>query len=149
MYIWLYHEWVHLPHIEYNIQKYFPNNTPSIKQLGRQTQGILLNTVSPMGHAHANSPNVHEFGGLHCHPPKPLSPDLEDFISGSGKHGVIYFSLGGTVSDLVLSRKIKIEILNVFRKLPQRVLWKLDEDIENIPSNVKIAQWFPQQDILG
>ncbi|GLV37170.1 UDP-glycosyltransferase family 35 member C1 [Carabus blaptoides fortunei] len=96
MYVWLYYEWLHLPNLEYNIQKHFPQNTPTIKQIVRQTQGVLLNIVSPMGYAQANSPNVHEFGGLQCHPPKPLSTELENFISGSGQHGFIYFSLGGT-----------------------------------------------------
>lgn len=39
----------------------------------------------------------------------------------------------------------------VFRQLPQRILWKweVDEEMPDLPSNVKLARWLPQQDILG
>lgn len=38
----------------------------------------------------------------------------------------------------------------VFRQLPQRVLWKWEgEDMPDLPLNVKLARWLPQQDLLG
>lgn len=44
-------------------------------------------------------------------------------------------------------------LMRVFRKLPQRVLWKWEsEDIDSmsdLPGNVKLARWLPQQDLLG
>lgn len=38
---------------------------------------------------------------------------------------------------------------DVFEKIPQRVIWKSEEAIENIPPNVLLSKWLPQRDILG
>lgn len=42
-------------------------------------------------------------------------------------------------------------ILKVFSKLKQRVLWKYErDDIQNeLPPNVRVSKWLPQNDILG
>lgn len=40
--------------------------------------------------------------------------------------------------------------LNVFSKLKQRVIWKWEtEQMDGLPSNVKLSKWLPQQDVLG
>ena len=37
-----------------------------------------------------------------------------------------------------------------FGQLPQRVIWKMDgTPPANLPDNVKVAKWIPQNDILG
>jgi len=33
-------------------------------------------------------------------------------------------------------------------QVPQRVLWKYEGEMEDIPPNVMIKKWFPQRDIL-
>lgn len=41
-------------------------------------------------------------------------------------------------------------ITEVFSELPYKILWKYeDKSMENQPKNVKIGQWFPQQDLLA
>ncbi|KAF2879691.1 hypothetical protein ILUMI_26480 [Ignelater luminosus] len=42
-------------------------------------------------------------------------------------------------------------LLCVFRQLPQRVLWKWEagNDMPDLPPNVKLSRWLPQQDLLG
>lgn len=42
-------------------------------------------------------------------------------------------------------------LMIVFKQLPQRVLWKYEaeNDMPDLPSNVKLGRWLPQQDILG
>lgn len=42
-------------------------------------------------------------------------------------------------------------LVNTFAKLPYRVLWKYESSIiqSDLPPNVKISRWLPQQDILG
>lgn len=42
-------------------------------------------------------------------------------------------------------------LMRVFRQLPQRVLWKWETngDMRDLPTNVKLARWLPQQDLLG
>lgn len=40
--------------------------------------------------------------------------------------------------------------LYAFSKIPQRVLWKWEDDtLQGRPSNVLINKWLPQRDILG
>ena len=49
----------------------------------------------------------------------------------------------------IFFRDFKV-ILNVLGSLKQRVLMKFDKDsYENLPSNIKISKWLPQQDILA
>ena len=41
-------------------------------------------------------------------------------------------------------------LLNTFKKLKQKVIWKWEtEQMEGLPSNVKLSKWLPQQDILA
>ena len=59
----------------------------------------------------------------------------------------------GMVASLInvsfYNRTIKA-ILNVFRRLKQKVIWKTDIDShQDLPSNVKLAKWLPQQDLIG
>lgn len=75
--------------------------------------------------------------------------DLEDFMSGA-KHGVIFFSLGSNFLSKHMSNEKKQMFLEAFRQIPQRVVWKYeDETLQNIPQNVLVKKWCPQTDILG
>lgn len=42
-------------------------------------------------------------------------------------------------------------IVAAFSQLPYRVLWKFDTELGGIelPANVRIEKWLPQQDVLG
>jgi glucuronosyltransferase len=74
---------------------------------------------------------------------------LENFISGA-KDGAIYFSLGSVVKGTTLPEDTRKIFLNVFSRLKQRVLWKWETDsMPDLPPNVKLGKWLPQQDILG
>lgn len=93
-------------------------------------------------------PNMVEIGGFHIDHPKKLPQDLQDLMDNS-KEGVIYFSMGSHVKSKNFSPERKQLFLDVFRKLPVKVLWKYEEELPGQPSNVFIKKWFPQQDILG
>ena len=62
---------------------------------------------------------------------------------------VIYFSFGSVINSKTLPRKYRDILLAVFKRLPYSILWQYDLPLENVPSNVLIKKWFPQQDILG
>lgn len=64
--------------------------------------------------------------------------------------GVIYFSFGSNINVSNLpERDVKV-FIDSFRKLSQIVLWKWENGtIDNLPSNVYIDKWFPQQFILS
>ena len=76
--------------------------------------------------------------------------DLDDFISGANKDGLILFSLGSIVQAKDMPDEVRQKFLNVFSRLKQRVLWKWETgEMSGLPSNVRISKWLPQQDILG
>jgi len=45
--------------------------------------------------------------------------------------------------------KHKEAFVAAFASIPQRVLWKFEEPIENLASNIMLSNWLPQRDILG
>lgn len=36
----------------------------------------------------------------------------------------------------------------VLAQVPQRVLWKYEDEMKDLPKNVMIRKWLPQRDIL-
>lgn len=68
----------------------------------------------------------------------------------SAEHGVIYFSLGSVVKSSKMPQETVSLLLSELAKLKQTVLWKWEDDqLPNLPKNVKVKKWFPQNDILG
>lgn len=67
----------------------------------------------------------------------------------NAKHGVIYFSMGSNLRSNNFPDVIKQDLLKMFSKLKQVVIWKFEEDLPNRPSNVHIVKWAPQPSILG
>lgn len=75
---------------------------------------------------------------------------MDDFLSGSGKDGFILFSLGSVVQAKEMPESTRKVFLNVFSRLKQRVIWKWEtEEMPDLPKNVKLSKWLPQQDVLG
>ncbi|XP_051967164.1 UDP glucuronosyltransferase 1 family, polypeptide B1 isoform X2 [Xyrauchen texanus] len=93
-------------------------------------------------------PNMVFIGGINCVKSSELSADVEDFLEGSGEHGIVVFSLGSMVSSMP---KEKAAIFfKAFSMIPQRVLWRYTGEMpDNIPANVKLMKWLPQNDLLG
>ncbi|XP_062134229.1 UDP-glycosyltransferase UGT5-like, partial [Drosophila sulfurigaster albostrigata] len=142
----------HYPQQDALLQKHFAHkfdSVPSIKQLERNISAFLLNTYMPLEAPRPVSFNMIQVGGLHIQKPKALPTDMQKFLDES-KHGVIYFSLGSQVRSADLPpEKLKI-FLDVFGSLKQRILWKFeDEKLPNLPANVMVKSWMPQNDILA
>lgn len=93
-------------------------------------------------------PNVVYIGGFQCKPSKPLPSNLEEFVQGSGEHGVVVMSLGTLIKGL--PSEITSEIAAGFAQLPQRVIWRhLGERPHNLGNNTLLVKWLPQNDLLG
>ncbi|KAM8855966.1 UDP-glucuronosyltransferase-like [Spinachia spinachia] len=93
-------------------------------------------------------PNMVFIGGINCAKKAPLPADLEEFVEGSGDDGFIVFTLGSMVSDMP-EKKAK-QFLHAFRQIPQRVVWRYTGNFtEEIPKNVKLMKWLPQNDLLA
>lgn len=73
--------------------------------------------------------------------------DLQEFLD-SAPEGAIYFSLGSSVKTYMLEEnKIRI-ILQALSELPYKTLWKFENETLEVPDNVLIKRWLPQQDVL-
>lgn len=75
---------------------------------------------------------------------------MEKFIEDSGDAGFIYVSMGSSVKAANMPEYLRRMFMLVFKQLPQRVLWKWEGDnMIDLPSNVMLSKWLPQQDLLG
>ncbi|XP_002734512.1 UDP-glucuronosyltransferase 2B15-like [Saccoglossus kowalevskii] len=80
---------------------------------------------------------------------KPLPRELDDWIRGSGDHGIVVFSMGSQIRDL--GRNLTVDIASALSRLPQRIVWRHDgETPKTVGSNTKIVKkWIPQNDLLA
>lgn len=127
-------------------------NSPRTVDIIKESSLMIVNSVRLEEHPRPYMPNIILAGTIQCRPAKKLPKDLEDWIQDSGDAGVVLFSIGSALrpSDVPESKE-KI-LAKVFSELPQRVLWKYDKKKLNhvqTPSNVKLTEWVPQQDVLG
>ncbi|XP_046972213.1 UDP-glucosyltransferase 2-like isoform X2 [Vanessa cardui] len=122
---------------------------PPFEELRYNASLVLSNSHVSMGVATRLPPNYIPIGGYHIDPVvKPLPKDLQKIIDDA-KHGFIYFSMGSNLRSKHLPAEVKQDLLNMFGELKQTVLWKFEEDLPNLPSNVHILKWAPQQSILA
>lgn len=99
--------------------------------------------------ARALTPSVIEIGGIHIEKSKKSLPnDLQQLLDGA-KHGVIYVSWGSIITSQGMPLNKKQAIVNAFKRLPQKVLWKWENDsLTMTAKNIHIRSWFPQTDVL-
>lgn len=81
---------------------------------------------------------------MSCH----FFQELQNLFEES-KDGVIYFSMGSNLQSNDMTKDMKESLLEMFGTLKQTVLWKFEGDLENVPANVHLVKWAPQQSILG
>ena len=68
----------------------------------------------------------------------------------TAEEGVVYVSSGSSIKPSQMRAEQKEVFLETFRQLGAPVVWKWDEDtIPNLPPNVKLSKWVPQQDLLA
>lgn len=155
-YVCLYTElnkhWVHMPRQNELAQKYFahlPGPLPSVWDLERNISVILMNNYVPLEWPRSLVMGMVPIGGVQIKPPKTLPRDIRQFLD-EARNGAIYFSLGTNVDSSRMPASKVEAFIKVFAKLKERVLWKWgDENIPNLPKNVMVKKWMPQNDILA
>jgi len=128
-------------------------NDPKIPPLQDMLTNVsisLANYHPTVGYAVTVPSNIIPIGGVHvAEKLDPLPKDIKDFLD-SGKNAVIYFSLGTVIPVHLMPQEYIKTFVNVFRKLPYKVLWKTEaESIPDLPKNVMISKWVPQQAVLA
>ncbi|KAF5291051.1 hypothetical protein FQA39_LY14484 [Lamprigera yunnana] len=133
------------------LRHHFGRDVPPIYEISKNVSFILQNAYVTVSYPRPYLPNVAEIACIHCKQAKALPPDLEEFINGSGEAGFIFVSMGSSVKAANMPEYFRRLLLRVFQQLPQRVLWKweTDYDMPDLPPNVKLGRWLPQQDLLG
>ncbi|XP_055541783.1 UDP-glycosyltransferase UGT5-like [Wyeomyia smithii] len=122
---------------------------PSVQSLEKSISVILINSHPTLAKPRPKMITLVDIAGAHIRPPKPLPHEMKRFMD-EAKHGVIYFSLGAYMQSSAMPVEKRLILLKVFSKLKQRVIWKFETDqIENVPDNVMITKWAPQNDILA
>lgn len=73
---------------------------------------------------------------------------LEKWIN-EFEHGVIYLSLGSLIKGDSMPDEKRHAFIKAFERLPQRVLWKWEnETMLGRTSNILIKKWMQQFDVL-
>ncbi|XP_075232021.1 UDP-glycosyltransferase UGT5-like isoform X1 [Lycorma delicatula] len=143
------YKWFYLPLSELYAKKYFGHDLPPLDELVKQSSLIFFNGHRSIHGSRPLVPGVIEVGGLHIRQQKKIPQDLEKFINESS-HGVIYFCMGSMLKASTLPEEKRLDLIEVFSKLPQRVLWKWEtETMPDKPDNVKLLKWMPQRDVLA
>ncbi|XP_066543751.1 UDP-glucuronosyltransferase 1A1 isoform X3 [Amia ocellicauda] len=93
-------------------------------------------------------PNMVLIGGINCVKKNVLTQEVEKFVNSSGEHGFVVFTMGSMVSEMPLEKAT--QFVDAFRRIPQKVLWRYTGPTpDNLPDNLKLMKWLPQNDLLG
>ncbi|XP_035895883.1 UDP-glycosyltransferase UGT5-like [Anopheles stephensi] len=127
-----------------------PGQYPAYDELRSNVSLVFVNHHFTKGSPRPYVPTMVEVGGLQIKDkPSPLPEDIRQWIDGA-EEGVILFSLGTNLLSSSIPPELLSAILETFRNIKQRVIWKWDtHDMPNKPANVMLVDWLPQDDILA
>ncbi|KAL7015585.1 hypothetical protein ACKWTF_016534 [Chironomus riparius] len=131
------------------VKRYLGEGIPDLQELAKQTKLLFINQHFSLSGVKPFPPSVIEIGGIHISNNREKLPtDLQNILDNS-KHGVIYVSWGSIITSRGMPDEKKKEIVNAFKRIPQTILWKWEEDeFTKSAENIHIRSWFPQIDIL-
>lgn len=129
------------------VEKYFPNS-PSLEEISKNISLILVNSHYSTEVTRPKVPCMIDIGGFHVKPPKKLPEDLQQ-IMDDAKYGAILLSFGSIIDPKMIAPEKWREVLQMFSKRKETILWKYSGELPGKPKNVVIRKWLPQQDILG
>lgn len=140
-----------MPRMDAEMRKIFGPDIPSGTELDEMTALMLVNSHPSVDFPESLPPNIIQVGGLQIKEAKPVPKDIDEFFSKS-KKGAVLMTLGTNIRSDELGMERVTMILEAFRRFPDyNFLWKFEtsEMISSLPSNVKISDWLPQNDILA
>ncbi|XP_045783991.1 UDP-glucosyltransferase 2-like [Maniola jurtina] len=129
--------------------KYVPNNHLDIEKIAKEKMKMMfVYQHHSITGTRLLAPTLLEIGGIHIRKPEPLPKNIEKFIA-SAKDGVIYVSFGSNLKASTMSSNKLQQFLDAFKKIPQKILWKMENSTLTAGNdNVLANAWFPQLDIL-
>ncbi|XP_052126654.1 UDP-glucosyltransferase 2-like [Frankliniella occidentalis] len=148
---WGINNWLMSPLVQNVLNKHFPT-MPPVGKLTKNVSFILQNAHHTVSYPRPYLPNVAEIACIHCREARPLPKALDDFVRGGKGNGFIFVSMGSSVRATNMPELLRLLFLRVFAQLPYQVLWKWEfgsESMPDLPPNVRLERWLPQQDLLG
>lgn len=143
-------KWRYYPAADSYIKSIIPN-AKSLKEIEKSVKLSLVNFHPALNFVQPMMPSVIPVGCLQITEPRPLVADLQVIYARATK-GVVLFSLGSNVKSEDLGIERIKEFMDAFSQMPNYTfLWKLDDTglSLDLPKNVFIRQWLPQNDILA
>ncbi|XP_076626503.1 UDP-glucosyltransferase 2-like [Colletes latitarsis] len=139
----------HFPHHQMLAEGYLGTRLPPMLDILKNTSLIFVNQANVMAPARPKLANMITFTSFHVdEKPKPLPKNLQSFVD-SASEGFIYFSLGSNAMSSDIPKETLQVFLDVFAKLPYKVVWKFEKEWSDKPDNIYVSPWFPQQSILA
>ncbi|XP_074885365.1 UDP-glucuronosyltransferase 1A1-like isoform X2 [Buteo buteo] len=119
----------------------------TVPDLLRQASIWLMKLDFVLHYPRPLMPNMIMVSGVNC-AHKKLTQEFEAIVNASGEHGIVVFSLGSMVSEIPMKKAT--EIADALASVPQTVLWRYTGEVPpNLPKNVKLVKWLPQNDLLA
>lgn len=139
------------PAVQEVLDKYY-KNTPKVSNYKKNYKMYLINSNPITDNKQPVFPNQKNVGGAQIRQPKELPAEFKDFAD-SATNGLVLFSLGTNVrSDSLGTEKIETILKALGRLKEYKFLWKFETKEKlpiQLPENVKIQAWMPQNDILA
>ena len=80
---------------------------------------------------------------------KELPPSLKTFMD-SHQEGVVLAAFGSGLKSTKMKPELKQLLMNAFKRSSVPIIWKWDgDDQAEMPENVMIKKWLPQNDLLA
>lgn len=137
-----------LPQQNKMMKEHFPDS-PDLSSLNNNVSLVLLMSHETTNQAVPLVPNMINIGGFHLKDSPEPKEHLKKFLD-SATDGVVYFGMGTNLKLSTVRNNTKEVLLKTLGQLKQKVLMQWDEAVpKNVPSNIRLAKWFPQQSILG
>ncbi|XP_046749781.1 UDP-glucosyltransferase 2-like [Diprion similis] len=128
------------------LRKQLGDDVPDVRDLIADVPLTFQNSHYTVADSLPHLQNVVNVACLHCRPATELSTELELFL----RRGFIFVSMGSSVHAAGMPDALREIFIAAFSTLPYNVVWKWEGGkIENLPPNVRIAAWWPQQELLG
>lgn len=108
---------------------------------------LLINSQPLLGQGLPLPHNAKYVGGYHIEGSDATLPKNLQQLLNSAKHGVIYFNLGGSISE-DLPVEMKQQLLRAFRQVEQTVVWKYRGKLDYVPGNVHLVEKVAQLAML-
>jgi len=142
---------MYFPEPEHEVMEKFRRygNFGSLDELMSKSVLWLLTRDDVIDYPRPMMPNMVNVGGLTVKRSSgKLPPDIKNFIDGAAR-GIILMTFG-TLASSIPAHMVQ-QFSSAFGRLDgYRVLWRLNnKDNVELPDNVMIAQWLPQNDILA